>query len=178
MQANPEIIANALSSMGFVGAVIAGLLLAIGALTTAVVILYRRINSLNDWNREENKAFIKLAESINGAMNRTADVNDDRNRVTEELASAVKAQAGAFELVVERLGHYHDANVERIERVREVVGSQSEATRTHTGIVSAARDTTAALLTVTAELKAKIDLLLTEAPMTRPRRPSRPRPRR
>lgn len=157
---NPEIIGNALSGMGFVGASISGLLVAIGALTTAVVFLYRRVNAINEERKEEIRGAQKVAETTNAILTKIAEVNDDRNKATEDLADAIKAQATVFEIVTQRSDFQHAANLEKMKDLREVVGSLSDAVRVSTGVITMARDSSVSVLNGQADVKSKLDTLL------------------
>lgn len=150
---NPEIISGALSGMGFVGAAIAALLMAIASLAGTIVILYRRNNSLNDERKDEIRAVIRMAEATTATLDRLAEINDDRNRVTEGLADAIKAQASVLELVTQRVDCHHVANLEKLKDMRDVVAAMAEAVRVHTGVSTAAREASVATQALLTEVK-------------------------
>lgn len=154
---NPEIIGSALSGMGFVGAVISMLLMAIGAQATAIVLLYRRGNALQEERKEEIAGVIKVAESANGVLAKLADGADDRNLAIDGLADAIKAQAGVLELVTQRVDFHHGANIEKLKDLREVVASMADAVRVMTGVVTSSRESITATAQIGNELKLKVD---------------------
>lgn len=155
-----EFVTTALKDMGAAGAAISVLLTAITGCVSAIVLLYRENKKLNAERRTESAAVIKLIESNNTALNKVADSTEERNKVTQELADAIKAQASAFEMVNQRVGFYHEANTDKLKDLREVTASQAEAVRVNTGMVTEVRNGTLAMASAVAEMKAKVDTLL------------------
>jgi predicted house-cleaning noncanonical NTP pyrophosphatase (MazG superfamily) len=155
--AAPEIVTDALGGMGFTGAVISVLLTTIGALGTVVVLMFRMLMRQAAERTTESAAVVTLVERNNSVVSKLAESTEERNRVTEALADAIKAQAGAFEMLTQRIDFYHEGNTEKLKDLREVVSAQADAVRVHTGVVMEVRNNHQTVTTLAAEMKAKID---------------------
>lgn len=144
MVGEAEVVNTALRELGPAGAAIYVLLATVVALAGVVVFLFRQISNLNTQlnaeRRSESAVVIKLIESNNTALNKFADSTDERNKVTQDLADAINAQAAAFEMVNQRVGFYHEANTEKLKDMRDVVAAGAEAVRVNTGMVTEVRN--------------------------------------
>ena len=154
-----EFVTDALKSMGASGAAISVLMTSVTACVTAIVFLFRQNSKLNAERRAENATVIKLIESNNTALKSVADSTDERNKVTQELADAIKTQAGAFEMVNQRIEFYHSGNVEKLKDLRDVVAAQADALRVNTGMVTDVRNSNLGIATAVTETKAKVESL-------------------
>ena len=86
----------------------------------------RKANSrLHVERKEELARFSKLVEANNAALTKVAESTEERNRVTEALAEAIKVQATAFEMVNQRIEFYHNGNIEKLKDVALAMGSQA-----------------------------------------------------
>ena len=157
-----EIVADTLSTMGLPGAVIATLLATISMLAGAIVVLFRMYLKQGGERKTEAAALIQLVERNNTALEKLADSTEERNRVTETLAKAIEVQAGAFELMTQRVDFYHEGNTEKLKDLRTVVESMADAVRANTGIVTDVRNSIAAVASHGADVKAKVDLVATK----------------
>lgn len=140
-----EIVSGALKEMGgAAGAAISVLMGTVSILAGAVVVLYKRNNSTIDETTKariaERDVFAKLIGDTNTALNGVIDVNEQRNRVTEELSDAIKSQGTTFAIVNERVSLYHTDNKEKLKEVHDVVGSMADAVRVNTGMVTEVRN--------------------------------------
>jgi hypothetical protein len=155
--AEAEVVTSALRELGLAGAAIYVLLTTVGALCGVIVFLFRQNNKLNAERRAESAIMIKLIESNNSALGRFASSTDERNRVTQDLADAIAAQAAAFEMVNQRVGFYHEANTEKLKDMRDVVAAGAEAMRVNSGIVIEVRNGHVQISTLIAQMKAQLD---------------------
>lgn len=91
-----------------------------------------------------------LKDALNNSANAQRDATkaqDEQNRVTEELADAVRLMAGAFDRLTERLKERADDDKDRnrdlvakLEEHKAVIASQAEATRNLDGTTKTIRD--------------------------------------
>lgn len=153
---SPDIVVQTLSGMGFAGAVITVLLSTIAALVTGLVVLFRINNRLHAERKTELATFSKLVEANNAALTKVAESTEERNKVTEALAEAIKVQATAFEMVNQRIEFYHNGNIEKLKDVAVAMGSQAEAVRVNTGMVTDARNATQSSFNAVVEMKAML----------------------
>ncbi len=162
-----ELVSSTLKDWGAAGAVIAVLMTVITSLVTALIFQYRQINTLNMERRLESGTVIKLGEGTIAALAKLTDASEERNSGADELADAIKDLAEAIRLVDQRIGFYHDGNVEKIQHVREVVGSLSDAVRVNTGIATEVRNAALGLVTSMSDAKSKLDTIAATAAAAR-----------
>ncbi|UFX42045.1 hypothetical protein HAP47_0022550 [Bradyrhizobium sp. 41S5] len=167
----PEIVTQTLAGMGFAGAVITVLLSTIAALVTGLVVLFRINNRLHAERKTELATFSKLVEANNAALTKVAEATEERNRVTEALAEAIKVQATAFEMVNQRIEFYHGNNIEKLKDLISAFAAHAEAVRVLTGSVTVSRDSSAAAAAAANELKVKIDSIASKIDGALLRRP-------
>ncbi|WP_454629499.1 hypothetical protein [Bradyrhizobium cenepequi] len=154
-----DMVASTLSGMGIAGAVIAVLLTSISGCLAAIVYLFSQNNKLHLERRVETNAVVKLIESNNAALSKVADSTDERNKVTQELAEAIKVQAQAFEMVNQRIEFYHEGNIEKLKDLATAFGAHAEAVRANTGMVTEVRNGSLSVSHAITEIKAKIDTI-------------------
>ncbi|SEC00185.1 hypothetical protein SAMN05444164_0768 [Bradyrhizobium erythrophlei] len=152
----PEIVTQTLAGMGFAGAVITVLLSTIAALVTGLVVIFRINNRLHAERKMELATFSKLVEANNAALTKVAESTEERNKVTEALAEAIRVQATAFEMVNQRIEFYHNGNIEKLKDVALAIGSQAEAVRVNTGMVTDARNGVQSSFNTVVEMKAML----------------------
>ncbi|MCP1852769.1 MULTISPECIES: hypothetical protein [unclassified Bradyrhizobium] len=167
----PEIVAQTLAGWGPAGAVIAVLLATIPVLAGAIVVLFKANNRLHIERKEELARFSKLVEANNAALTKVAESTEERNRVTEALAEAIKVQATAFEMVNQRIEFYHGNNIEKLKDLIGTFASQADAVRVLTGMVTLARDNSSVAATAATELKVKVDSIASKIDGALLRRP-------
>jgi hypothetical protein len=144
MAADPEV-AKELGSaatwfIGMMGTAILGL-------STAVGMQWKHANKVYGFRLAERDT---LKDALNNAANAQAaatKAQEEQNRVTEELADAVRLMAAAFDRLTERLKEQADDAKERsrdlvvkIEDHSRVIASQAEATRNLDGTTRTIRD--------------------------------------
>lgn len=156
-----EFVAGTLKDMGAAGAAISVLLTTVTACVTAIIFLYRQNNKLNAERRTESGTVIKLMENTNTALKSVADSSEQRNKVTQDLADAIRTQAAAFEMVNQRIEFYHDGNVEKLKDLREVVASHAEAVRVNTGMVTEVRNGNIAIAASVTDTKSIMESMRT-----------------
>lgn len=155
----PDVVTSALAGMGAAGAAITVLMTVVSALAAVIVYLFKQNTKLHLERRAESAAVVKLIESNNTALTKVADSTDERNRVTQELAEAIKAQAVAFEMVNQRIEFYHDGNIEKLKDLAIAFASHADAVRVNTGVVTEARNASQAAVASIADVKVKIEVL-------------------
>lgn len=138
-------------------AAISVLMTVVGALVTAIIFLFRQNGKLNVERRAEGGAFIKVIEANNTALNKTSAATEDRNKVTSELADAIKVLAAAFELVTQRVDFHHEDNKEKLKDLIQSFSSMSEAMRTNTSMSVDVRNGHTQLSQTINEMKSKVD---------------------
>ncbi|MET4720750.1 uncharacterized protein YlxW (UPF0749 family) [Bradyrhizobium japonicum] len=154
-----DFVAQTLSGMGPAGAAITVLMAVVTALAGAIVYLFKQNTKLHIERRAESLAVIKLIESNNTALTKVADSTDERNRVTQELAEAIKVQAQAFEMVNQRIEFYHDGNIEKLKDLATAFASHADAVRVNTAMVTEARNASQAAVTGISDLRVKLEVL-------------------
>lgn len=154
-----DFVAQTLSGMGVAGAVISVLMVVVTTLAGVIVYLFKQNTKLHIERRAESAAVIKLIESNNTALTEVARSTDERNRVTQELAEAIKAQAQAFEMVNQRIEFYHDGNIEKLKDLAVAFASHADAVRVNTGMVTETRNAGQATLSAIADVKVKLEVL-------------------
>ncbi|MBR1004551.1 hypothetical protein ABIF65_003867 [Bradyrhizobium japonicum] len=154
-----DVVTTALAGMGPAGAAIAVLMTVVTALVGAIVYLFKQNTKLHIERRAESLAVIKLIESNNTALTKVADSTDERNRVTQELAEAIKAQAQAFEMVNQRIEFYHDGNIEKLKDLATAFASHADAVRVNTAMVAEARNASQAAVAGISDVRVKLEVL-------------------
>ena len=154
-----DFVAQTLSGMGPAGAAITVLMAVVTALAGAIVYLFKQNTKLHIERRAESLAVIKLIESNNTALTKVADSTDERDRVTQELAEAIKVQAQAFEMVNQRIEFSHDGNIEKLKDLATAFASHADAVRVNTAMVTEARNASQAAVTGISDLRVKLDVL-------------------
>lgn len=159
------LVVDTLKSWGAAGAVILVLLaVVIPSLVGVIYLQYRQNCKLNETinteRRAESALIIRLGEATNTALARFSDASEKRNAITSELADTIQEQARAFAMVDQRIGFYHDANVDKIKDLSQVVASVAEALRNNTGIVTEVRNSNLAIAQSTSEAKIKLESVL------------------
>jgi hypothetical protein len=139
-----DLVTAALKDLGAAGAAISVLMGTVGTLAAAVVVLWRRGNKVQEETTKarllERDAFAKIVGDNTAAYTKIADATAQRNRVTEELADAIKAQAASSAMVNERVSFYHADNKEKLKDLSDTVGSMADAVRVNTGMVTDVRN--------------------------------------
>lgn len=154
-----DFVAQTLSGMGPAGAAITVLMAVVTTLAGVIVYLFKQNTKLHLERRVESAAVIKLIESNNTALTKVADSTDERNRVTQELAEAIKAQAQAFEMVNQRIEFYHDGNIEKLKDLATAFASHADAVRVNTGMVTEARNASQAAVAGISDVRVKLEVL-------------------
>jgi len=128
-----DVVTQTLSNMGPAGAEITVLMAVVTTLAGASVLLFKQNIKLHVERRAESSVVIKLIESNNTALTKVAESTDERNKVTQELAAAIQAQAQACEMVNQRIEFYHDGNIEKLNDLATAFASHADAVRVNTG---------------------------------------------
>lgn len=159
-----DVVTSTLAGMGAAGAAITVLMAVVSALACVIVYIFKQNTNLHLERRAESAAVVKLIESNNTALTKVADSTDERNRVTQELAEAIKAQAQAFEMVNQRIEFYHDGNIEKLKDLATAFASHADAVRVNTGVVTEARNASQAAVTSIAEMKVDLKVMSARRP--------------
>lgn len=131
-----DIITRALADMGLPGAIIAALLLTVGALCGVIRVMYVQANKVYGYRLAER-------DSYKDAMNNTAQViaamqeaTKDRNDLTADLGELIKQQSGAFELLKVTILSEYDGIKTNNAHITQAVTSQAESLRQLTSLVT------------------------------------------
>lgn len=154
-----DLVMQTLSGMGAAGAAISVLMTVVVALVGTIVYLFKKNEKQHLERRAKSAAVIKLIESNNTALTKVAESTDERNKVTQELAEAIKAQAQAFEMVNQRIEFYHDGNIEKLKDLATAFASHADAVRVNTGVVTEARSASQAAVSAISDVKVMLEVL-------------------
>lgn len=136
----PDFVNEALKGMGPAGAAISVLLTFIAALAAAVGIQWRHSNKVYGYRLAERDTLNKALTDSTAAIKSMTRATDERNKVTEELASAINAQANAGTRLADRQQMQHEVLKDEVQRQGMVISAVSEATRVNSGILTDIRN--------------------------------------
>lgn len=125
-----DIVKEVLQSMGVAGAIITVLMSAVGALSTAIILMYRKANDVNAARLKERDLLTSTLIDSNNTMRGMLEAMQERNDVTDQLAQAISNQSSQAHLSSERVKMQYDVMREDHARMAVVVGSLAEAVRT------------------------------------------------
>lgn len=129
-----------LKDLGIYGYVISTLVTACGALAAGNVIQWRQAIKVTKERISERDLLRDALNSAVQAINGFTRVSEQRNEVTEELASTISGWSASNEVIKERMSNQHDANTEKLRDIKFVVESLAEAVRTLTGMITDIRN--------------------------------------
>lgn len=129
----PDWVIVILQGYGLAGIVIA-------ALSTAVYVQYKNAFEVNNNRLSERDVLIKALESNTTAIRENAKATENRNSITQDLASAITKQAAAFDLFLQKAEFQQESLKENIRDQKAVIEALAESNRINTGILTDVRN--------------------------------------
>lgn len=136
----PDFVNDSLKTMGPAGAAISVLLTFILALAASVGAMWRHSNKVYGYRLAERDTLNKALTDSTAAIKSMTRATDERNKVTEELAAAINAQANAGARLGDRQQMQHEVLKDEVQRQGMVISAGAEATRVNSGILTDIRN--------------------------------------
>ena len=118
-----------LKDAGLLGAAVYTLLGFIGVLAGACGLQWKHANSVMKSRLTERDTLNSALSSTAAAVDKIADVTDERNKVTSELAETIEVMGGKFDRLNDRIQFQHDAIKDEVKGHGLVISAMSDATR-------------------------------------------------
>lgn len=128
MEGAPTWIVSILQNYGLAGVVIF-------VLAFICYLMYKNSIEVNNSRLGERDVLIKTIESNTQAAKDNTKATEDRNVVTKALADAISAQAGAFQLFVQKMEMQNDTIREKLGDQKMVIDAVSQSNSVMAGML-------------------------------------------
>jgi hypothetical protein len=139
----PEWVTEAFKNNGLAGAFIFVLIIGIVQLVKMLRERDATISTLHEQRATERETMVRLFEGANAATRQTAEATEKRNAIMEDLADSQNTLANSIDRHNDRVAGQAEMFKEKLSDMSKVVGSQSDAMRVLTGMVTDVRNATA-----------------------------------